>query len=297
MTTLSMPSFSFLVFLSNFPFKTIIFLQLLQKLKILNLSHSKNLISTPDFSNLPNLQKLIMKDCQSLSEVHSSIGDLKNILLINLKDCTSLGNIPIEIYQLASVKTLILSGCSKIDKLEEDIGKMESLTTLAAKNTGVKQVPVSIVRSKSISYISLCGYEGLSRDVFPSIIRSWMSPTMNSLPHIPPFGGMSTSLVSLNVNSRNMGLVYQSPLLGSCSKLRSVSVQCDSEIQLKQEIRRFLDDLYGAGLNEVGTSHASQISDISLRSLLIRIGSCHIVIDILGKSLSQVPSLSSHLYY
>ncbi|CAJ2635022.1 unnamed protein product [Trifolium pratense] len=261
--------------------------KLLQKLKILNLSHSKHLKSTPDFSKLPNLEKLIMKDCQSLSEVHSSIGDLKNILLINLKDCTSLGNLPTEIYQLASVKILILSGCSNIDKLEEDIGKMKSLTTIAAKNTGVKQVPVSIVRSKSIRYISLCGYEGLSRDVFPSIIRSWMSPTMNSLAHIPPFGGMSTSLVSLNVDSRNLGLVYQSPLLGSGSKLRSISIQCDSESQLKQEFKRFLDDLYGAGLNEVGTSHASQISVLSLRSLLIRIGSCDIVIDNLGKSLSQ----------
>ncbi|MCH84083.1 TMV resistance protein N, partial [Trifolium medium] len=112
--------------------------ELMEKLKILNLSHSMHLKSTPDFSKLPNLEKLIMKDCQSLSEVHPSIGDLKNILLINLKDCTSLGNLPIEIYQLASVKTLILSGCPNIDKLEEVIGKMESLTTLAAKNTGVK---------------------------------------------------------------------------------------------------------------------------------------------------------------
>jgi hypothetical protein len=180
--------------------------------------------------------------------------------------------------------------------LEEDIGKMESLTTLTAENTGIKQVPFSIVRSKSIAYISLCGYVGLSRDVFPSLIRSWLSPTMNSLTHIRPFGGMSMSLVSLDVDSRNMGLVYQSPLLGSVSKLRSVSVQCDSEIQLKQEFQRFLDDLYGAGLTELGTSHASQISDLSLRSLLFGIGSCHIVIDTLGKSLSQILSLSSHLY-
>ncbi|XP_058743684.1 disease resistance protein RUN1-like isoform X2 [Vicia villosa] len=221
--------------------------QLMQKLKIINLSHSKCLKSTPDFSKLPNLEKLVMKDCQSLSEVHSSIGDLKNLLLINLKDCTSLSNLPREIYQLTSVKTLILSGCSKIDKLEEDMGQMESLKTLIAKDTSVKEVPYSILRLKSIGYISLCGYEGLPHDVFPSLIRSWMSPTMNSLSRIPPFG----------------------------------------EIQLKQEFKRFLDDLYGAGLTELGTSHAPQISDISLRSVLIGIGSCHIVIDTLEKSLSQ----------
>ncbi|XP_058743467.1 disease resistance protein RUN1-like [Vicia villosa] len=261
--------------------------QLLQMLKIINLSHSKYLKRTPDFSFLPNLENLIMKDCRNLSKVHSSIGDLKNLLLINLKDCTSLSNLPREIYQLTSVKTLILSGCSKIDKLEEDVGQMESLTTLIAKDTSVKEVPHSILRLKSIGYISLCGYQGLSRDVFPSLIRSWMSPTMDSLTHVPPFGGLSMSLISLNLETSNLGLVYQSEILSSCSKLRSFSVQFDSEIQLKEEFRKLLDDLYGAGLTELGTSHASQISDLSLRSVLIGIGSCHIVMDTLEKSLSQ----------
>ncbi|XP_024627643.1 disease resistance protein RUN1 isoform X2 [Medicago truncatula] len=261
--------------------------QMLEGLKILNLSHSMYLTSTPDFSKLPNLENLIMKDCQSLFEVHSSIGDLKKLLLINFKDCTSLRNLPREIYQLTSVKTFILSGCSKIEKLEEDIVQMKSLTTLIAAKTGVKQVPFSIVKSKNIGYISLCEYEGLSRDVFPSIIWSWMSPNMNSLAHIPPVGGMSMSLVCLDVDSRNLGLVHQSPILSSYSKLRSVSVQCDSEIQLKQEFRRFLDDIYDAGLTEFGTSHGSQILDLSLRSLLFGIGSCHIVINTLRKSLSE----------
>ncbi|KAI5422986.1 hypothetical protein KIW84_046125 [Lathyrus oleraceus] len=256
---------------------------LLQKLKILNLSHSRHLKSTHDFSKLPNLEKLIMKDCPCLSNVHPSIGDLKNLLLLNLKDCTSLGYFPNEIYHLRSVITLIFSGCSKIDKLDEAIGKMKSLKTLIAANTGIKQVPFSIVRSKSIGYISLCGYEGLSRDIFPSIIWSWMSPTMNSLARIPPFGGLSMSLVSLDIDSKNLGLVHQSPILSSSSKLRSVCVQCHSEIQLKEELRRFLYDL-----TELETSHASQTSDLSFKSILIGMGSCQIVNETLGKSLSQV---------
>ncbi|CAJ2634997.1 unnamed protein product [Trifolium pratense] len=144
--------------------------KLLWNLKILNLSHSKYLKSTPDFSKSPNLEKLIMKDCPKLSEVHQSIGDLNHLLLINLKDCTSLNNLPKKIYKLKSLKTLILSGCSKIDRLEEDIVQMESLTTLIAKDTAIKEVPYSIIRSKSIGFISLCGYEGLSRDIFPSLI-------------------------------------------------------------------------------------------------------------------------------
>lgn len=208
-------------------------MQLLEKLKILNLSHFRNLKTTIDFSKLPNLEKLILKDRPSLSEIHhQSIGDISNILLINLKDCASLSSLPRQIYQLKSLKALILSGCSKIDKLEEDIEQMESLKTLLAKDTAVKEVPYSLVRSKSIEYISLCGYEGLSRDVFPSLTWSWMSPSMNPLPRIPPFGSMSLSLVSLNVESDNLDMGYLSPMVSRLSKLRSVWIQCHSEIQL-----------------------------------------------------------------
>ncbi|CAK8560217.1 unnamed protein product [Lathyrus sativus] len=259
--------------------------KLLEKLKVLNLSHSKYLKSTPDFSKLPNLEKLIMKNCQSLSEVHHSIGDLKKIHLINLKNCTSLANLPREIYQLISVKTLIISGCSKIEKLEEDILQMESLTTLIAANTGIKQVPFSIVRSKSIGYISLCGYEGLSRDVFPCLIQSWISPTRNSLPRVSPFGSSSLSLVSLDVESNNMA--YHSPMLTILSKLRCVWVQCHSKNQLTQELQIFIDDLYDVNLSEL------EISNHSLRSLVIGMGSSQIVMDTLEKSLSQGLTASS----
>ncbi|KAL3027842.1 hypothetical protein AAZX31_03G079200 [Glycine max] len=40
--------------------------KVLWNLKILNLSHSKDLTETPDFSTLPSLEKLILKDCPSL---------------------------------------------------------------------------------------------------------------------------------------------------------------------------------------------------------------------------------------
>ncbi|CAJ2635016.1 unnamed protein product [Trifolium pratense] len=263
---------------------------LMDKLKILNLSHSKYLEITPDFSKLPNLEKLIMKDCPSLSKIHHSIGDLKNVLLINLKDCTGLRNLPRKIYQLKSLKTFILSGCSKIDKLEEDIVQMESLTTLVATNTGVKQVPFSIVRSKSIVYISLCGFEGSSRNVFPSLIRSWMAPTMNSLLYISPFGSVSLSLASLVFESDNSG--YLSPNPSSLSKLGRFWVHYRLYFQVTQELRTFLDDLYNVNFTVLeDTSHESQSSSYSLRSLLMKMSSCHGKINnTLGESISQTMS-------
>lgn len=260
-------------------------------LTILNLSHSKHLTNTPDFSNLPNLKWLVLKDCPSLSNVHQSIGDLTNILMINLKDCTSLSKLPKKIYRLKSLKTLIFSGCVNIDKLEEDVGQMESLTTLIANNTAVKQVPFSILRSKSIGYLSLCGYEGLSHHVFPSLIWSWMSPTMNSYPFNCSFRDRLSSLVCLDVQNNNLGDL--SPMLCGLSNIRRVWVQCSSKSAIAQDVRRILDVLYDVSFTKLETtSHALQMPELTLRSLLIGMGSYHHVIKTLSKSISEVRFLS-----
>jgi len=113
----------------------------MEKLKILNLSHSHYLTQTPDFSNLPNLEKLVLADCPRLSEVSPSIGNLSEILLIDLEDCVSLRSLPRSIYKLKSLKTLILSGCLLIDNLEENLEHMESSTTLLANNTAINRLP------------------------------------------------------------------------------------------------------------------------------------------------------------
>ncbi|XP_058755507.1 disease resistance protein RUN1-like [Vicia villosa] len=259
--------------------------QRMEMLKILNLSHSHHLMQTPDFSHLPNLEKLILVDCPMLSEVSNSIGDLKKILLINLEDCISLCNLPRSIYKLTSLKTLILSGCLMIDTLEEDIEQMESLTTLIANNTGITRVPFSVVRSKSIGYISLCGYEGFSRDVFPSIIWSWMSPT-NTFPSQFQTSHIMSSLVPLDVPHSS------SQELSSISKylpnLRSLWVECSSEDQLSHDTTIILEALYATNSKELEpTATTSQVSQISLKSLFIQLGMTCQIANILKEKILQ----------
>ncbi|CAL8997612.1 unnamed protein product, partial [Prunus brigantina] len=130
--------------------------EMLEKLKILNLSHSHCLEHSPDFSKLPNLEKLILKDCKRLSKLHKSIGDLKSLALVNLKDCKMLKGLPRSFYKLKSIKTLVINGCSRFENLAEDLGKMVSLTTLVADNTAITKVPSSIVRLRKLEYLSLC---------------------------------------------------------------------------------------------------------------------------------------------
>ncbi|KAK7294622.1 hypothetical protein RJT34_17511 [Clitoria ternatea] len=220
--------------------------QLLDKLKILNLSHSRRLTETPDFSELPNLERLILKGCSSLSLVHQSIGNLSKLLLVNLRDCKKLKDLPRSIYKLKSLKTLIISGCSMINKLEEDIEQMESLTTLMAVNTTLSQVPFSILRLKSIGYISLCGHEGLPCDVFPNLIWSWMSPVSN-LP--------SLTQTSRNMPSFTSSNTFHSILstFSSQSYLRSLKLQCQSNYHVQQEKRRVLDALCLTDCDELET--------------------------------------------
>ncbi|KEH25115.1 putative TIR domain, winged helix-turn-helix DNA-binding domain-containing protein [Medicago truncatula] len=240
--------------------------QRLEKLKILNLSHSHYLTQTPDFSNMPNLEQLVVTDCPKLSEVSHNIGDLKKILLINLENCIKLQSLPRSIYKLKSLQTLLLSGCLLIDKLEEDLEQMESLTTLVANNTAIKRVPFSILRLKSIGFISLCGYEGFSCEVFPAIISSWMSPTIN-LPFPFQTSAAMSSLISLHVTSSS------SHELSSFSKqlprLRSLCVDCNSEDQLSLDAKIILDALCATNSKELeSTKTTSQESNMTTSKLI-----------------------------
>ncbi|WJX65739.1 hypothetical protein P8452_50365 [Trifolium repens] len=156
-----------------------------------------------------------------------------------------------------------------IDKLEEDLEQMESLTTLVANKTSLARVPFSVVRLKSIGYISMCGFEGFSHDVFPSIIMSWMSPTNNILSHFRT-STVTSSLVPLDVPHCN------SHELSSISKylpsLRSLWVQCSSEVQLSHDATTILDALYATYSAELEpTATTSQVSRNSLKSLFIQI--------------------------
>ncbi|CAL8107786.1 unnamed protein product [Prunus armeniaca] len=85
-----------------------------QNLKILNLSRSRWLTKSPEFSKLPNLEELILEGCVRLLEVHPSIGDLGRLSLVNLEGCRMLEDLPLNFYKSKSIKTLILNGCSLV---------------------------------------------------------------------------------------------------------------------------------------------------------------------------------------
>jgi hypothetical protein len=132
---------------------------------------------------------------------------------------------------------------------------------------------------KSIGYISFNGLEGFSRDVFPSLIRSWMSPSLGTLKDL--------------------------------LKLRSLCVECGSYQQLTQDVSRILDVLKATNCQKLETSASASTSQISnmyvspiiddclsqgfssgsknyLKSLLIQMGSTHKFSNIAKDNFLQV---------
>ncbi|GJX21721.1 TMV resistance protein N-like protein [Tanacetum coccineum] len=130
-----------------------------KKLISMNLSHCRNLIKTPDFTETPNLEELILDGCESLTEVHPSVGTLASLVVLNLRNCTSLVSPP-NCTRLKYVQILNLSGCKNLNKFPEDIGIMKALMELHADGTRIDELPYSLSSLGNLQVFTL---------VFPSL--------------------------------------------------------------------------------------------------------------------------------
>ncbi|CAN6446071.1 unnamed protein product [Victoria cruziana] len=143
---------------------------LLEKLKFLNLGYCSSLISCPNFTSMPHLERLWLGYCAEISELDPSICHLKSLTQLDLNSCGSLKELPPEIGQLTSLKKLDLSGCSQISCLPESIGHLKQLNQLLLQGcSSLQEVPKSIV----------------SLDQLETLWISY-SDLLKSLPRLPP---------------------------------------------------------------------------------------------------------------
>ncbi|XP_076896322.1 disease resistance protein Roq1-like [Bidens hawaiensis] len=112
-------------------------------LKVLDLHGSDNLITTPDFSGLPNLETLVLSSCKSLREIHSSIGSHEKLVYLDLDDCKKLEMFP-PIITMQKLETLVLSGCSRLVNFPDIRQTMDSPKHLNMDCTGIDVVPSSV---------------------------------------------------------------------------------------------------------------------------------------------------------
>ncbi|KAK1417275.1 hypothetical protein QVD17_26401 [Tagetes erecta] len=102
--------------------------KVLHKLKFLDLSYSK-LTKTPDFNQIPNLERLNLGCCFNLLEVHTSIGVLQRLVYLSLFGCSNLKHLPESLGNLVCLAELNVSHCM-IEELPRTIGNLCNLVQL-----------------------------------------------------------------------------------------------------------------------------------------------------------------------
>ncbi|ESR54981.1 hypothetical protein CICLE_v10023905mg, partial [Citrus x clementina] len=175
----------------------------LNMLKVMKLSHSQDLIKTPNFTEVSNLEELDLEGCTRLREIHPSLLLHSKLIILNLKDCTSLTTLPTKI-SMKSLKTLVLSGCSKLikKKFPEIWGSMKDLTELFLDGTSITEVPSSIELLTGLQLLNLNNCNNLVR--LPSGINGLKYlQTLNlsgcsKLENVPETLGQIESLCSLS---------------------------------------------------------------------------------------------------
>ncbi|KAJ4970425.1 hypothetical protein NE237_003524 [Protea cynaroides] len=188
--------------------------KVLENLKFLNLSHCHNLIKTPDFSGLLNLESLVLECCTNLAEVHQSIGHLDKLVLLNLKNCRKLKNLPNSICKLRSLEDLILSGCSKLGYLQSKSWHsfFWACTPLTKKNGPSTLLLASFSGLCSLKSLTLNGCN-LSEDSIPSDLGS-LSTLQELILDENKFGSLPSSFSRLHQ--------LQILSLDDCARLQSL---------------------------------------------------------------------------
>ncbi|KAJ9676128.1 hypothetical protein PVL29_024903 [Vitis rotundifolia] len=128
--------------------------QVCENLKFLDLSNSKFLMETPDFSRITNLEELVLDGCTNLCHLHSSLGRLRKLAFLSVSNCIKLRDFP-AIYELVSLQTLDLSGCSNLQKFPDISQHMPCLSKLYLDGTAITEIPASIAFASELVLLDL----------------------------------------------------------------------------------------------------------------------------------------------
>ncbi|KAI9110915.1 hypothetical protein K1719_018035 [Acacia pycnantha] len=132
-----------------------------KNLKFLDLSYSQNLIETPDFSELPNLERLELEGCEALVDLHASIGQLKKLEVLNLKGCKNLRARCPKKLEMSALKEFVLCGCIQVKYLPEFGESMKKLEMLDAEETNLVKLPESLGLLSGLKTLRLKGCKNL----------------------------------------------------------------------------------------------------------------------------------------
>ncbi|KAJ0896143.1 putative TIR domain, P-loop containing nucleoside triphosphate hydrolase [Helianthus annuus] len=204
----------------------------LPNLKILDLSYSQKLIKTPDFDGLPCLERLILENCESLEEIHPSIGYHKRLVFVNMRRCSTLKSFP-PIIHMKKLETLDLSHCNQLQQFS-DIQSLPNLKILNLRSSlnliktpdfeglpclerlilwgckSLEEIHPSIGHHKRLVYVDIGYCKKLKR--FPPIIHMKKLETLNlischELQQFPDMQSNMDSLVTLDLSDTSIEII------------------------------------------------------------------------------------------
>ncbi|PWA82503.1 toll/interleukin-1 receptor (TIR) domain-containing protein [Artemisia annua] len=128
----------------------------LRQLKVLQILHSRKLVSTPNFDGLPCLQKLELRGCGNLEEIHPSIGNHRSLKSVKVISCLSLRIFP-TIFKMEKLEHLEIWFCHKSLEFPDIQANMDSLVELSLIGIGIEGLLSSIgERCTSLISLHLC---------------------------------------------------------------------------------------------------------------------------------------------
>ncbi|CAL9006551.1 unnamed protein product [Prunus brigantina] len=215
----------------------------LSSLKILDLSHSHSLTEITDFSFCPNLEKLILVDCERLVDVNESIGNLERLVYLTMKDCKNIRMLPENMGRLKLLETVIISGCTSLNEFAiQMLRNMESLKVLLTDGVPIRELrpgrSLSILGSLPCSLVDLSlGGCNLSNDAFPREFSNLFSLRRLNLENNPicVLPNCIKDLTRLDALSfsvcKNLKSLLGLPELGElditgCESLETITYQC-----------------------------------------------------------------------
>ncbi|KAH0708284.1 hypothetical protein KY284_009711 [Solanum tuberosum] len=138
----------------------------LSNLKHLDLSESLELTKTPNFGDMPILEKLSLEGCVNLKEVHPSLGHCRMLTFLSLYGCRKLKKLP-KFVCMGSLGTLNLFGCTRLEEFPEICGGMRHLSILNLESPWIRSLPPSL---SGLRDLQLTGCEVL--ESIPDTIRN-----------------------------------------------------------------------------------------------------------------------------
>ncbi|KAL4580881.1 hypothetical protein LXL04_017087 [Taraxacum kok-saghyz] len=186
----------------------------LPNLKIMQLCRLKNLVITPDFRGLPNLERLVLDRCPCLEKIHPSIGCLPKLVFLVVEECCGLKMFP-PIARLKTLEIISFAMCPNIFNLSElQQKKMDNLSHLHLDNSGKKAASVKKYSTNLFVSCWMCGDREVTKpgdELIDVDVEQYSLPPNNMNHHtiswFLPTCFRILNLSACNVGDKDIGLV------------------------------------------------------------------------------------------